>query len=400
MHIFTSITANYIPKARVLAHSIKRHCIGYQFHLILCDYIPESIHIDNEPFDSIITIAELPIPNFKSWLLKHSVVEMCTAVKGIAFQEIFRRYQCEKVIYLDPDVVVFDNLHRLFKELDRHSVLLTPHQTVPETSNEAVIDNEICSLRHGVFNFGFLGIRSSQEGGKFLEWWSQRCQDFCYDDIPMGLFTDQRWGDLIPAFFTDYHILRDTIYNVSTWNLTHRVATGNLETGILINDQALSFYHFSGFDSGAQEAMLKKYGNDSPVLFDLRLWYISQCRQMEQEYYGNRPCAYSFFDNGEPILKEHRLTYRDRVDLQQAFTDPFATASPEHSYFHWFNVYGKTEGFQESASRLESDRAIHDLELRLRRSEETVQAMQSSKFWKLRESYLRLKKILMIGSRE
>ena len=399
MHIFTSITANYIPKARVLAHSIKRHYIGCQFHLILCDHIPESIHINDEPFDSIITIAELPIPNFKSWLLKHSVVEMCTAVKGIAFQEIFRRYQCEKVIYLDPDIVVFDDLRRLSEKLDRHSVLLTPHQTAPEASTEAVVDNEICSLRHGVFNLGFLGVCNSQEGKRFLEWWSQRCQDFCYDDIPNGLFTDQRWADLIPAFFTDYHILRDAIYNVSTWNLTHRVATGNLETGILINNQALSFYHFSGFDSGAQETMLMKYGSHSPVLFDLRLWYISQCRRMEQEYYGNRPCAYSFFDNGETISKEHRLTYRDRVDLQQAFTDPFATASPEHSYFHWFNAYGKTESSQEGASHLDFNRAIYDLEIKLRRSEEIIQAMQSSKFWRLRSAYLRLKKMLAIRNR-
>lgn len=392
MHVFTSVTVNYIPKARVLAHSLKRHCPNYQFHLVLCDHLPESIQIENEPFDSIITVAELPISNIKSWLFKHSVVEMCTAVKGIAFQEIFQRHQCEKLIYLDPDIVVFDRLDRLSELLDRYSILLTPHQTLPEETIEAAIDNEICSLKHGVFNFGFLGVRHSEEGNKFLNWWAQRCQEFCYDDIPGGLFTDQRWGDLIPAFFTDYYVLRDPIYNVATWNLTHRIATGSLESGILINNEPLCFYHFSGFDSGAQEEMLKKYGSKSPILFELRQWYIAQCQKMEQDKYGKQPCVYSFFDNGEPITQTQRKIYRDRWDLQKAFPDPYS-ASSTNSYFHWLTIYEKAEYPDPSIELLECHQMVSRLELQLKQAEETIEAMQSSKFWKLKKVWLRLRKI-------
>lgn len=336
-HVFTSITANYLPKARVLATSVKHVHPEVKFHLVLSDVIPESIVIENEPFDSIITIKELPIPELKAWIFKHSVVEMCTGVKPIAFQEIIRRYNCKKVIYLDPDIVVFNRLDSILGKLDNYSILLTPHQTKPEEYNEAVVDNEICSLKYGVYNLGFIAIRNSGEGRRFLDWWSKRCLDFCYDDIPEGLFTDQRWIDLAPVFFTDLYILREPIYNVSTWNLTQRVAKGSLKKGILINGEPLGFYHFSGIDSGMQEIMLNKYASSSLVLFQLVKWYREQCEQMGQSAFGKLPCFYSYFDNGELITKEQRLLYRQKLDLQHAFPNPFSTTDVNHTHLSLFS---------------------------------------------------------------
>ena len=99
---------------------------------------------------------------------------------------------------------------------------------------------------------------------------------------PSGLFTDQRWVDLAPAFFDDIAIVRDPQYNVATWNLTHRRATGTAPYDIQINGRPLVFYHFSGFDSGAQKIMLDRYGAHSPVLFELRDWYIARCEELGQ----------------------------------------------------------------------------------------------------------------------
>lgn len=36
------------------------------------------------------------------------------------------------------------------------------------------------------------------------------------------------------------------------------------------------------------------------VLFDLRYWYIGECRRMGQERLGHRPSRYHHFDNGQP----------------------------------------------------------------------------------------------------
>ena len=150
MHIFTSVTANYIPKARVLAKSVKKFHPECQFHLVLSDAKPQWLEEDKEPFDSIILIEELGVQEFNSWVFKHSLVEMCTAVKGFAFQYIFDQYQAKRIFYFDPDMVVFSRLDSLLEKLVNSDIVLTPHLTAPEKNMRGVLDNEISCLKHGV----------------------------------------------------------------------------------------------------------------------------------------------------------------------------------------------------------------------------------------------------------
>jgi hypothetical protein len=129
--------------------------------------------------------------------------------------------------------------------------------------------------------------------------------------------------------------------------LSNRRATGRAPDKLLINGQALVFYHFSGFDSGAQETMLGLYGKDSPELTVLRNWYIAECECEGQSELGRLPCVYSRYDNGEPIAKAQRLLYRDRLDVQRAFPNPFSTEDVNRSYFHWYKA--NVEAAAESA---------------------------------------------------
>lgn len=368
MHFFTSVTSNYIPKARVLATSLKQHHPDAHFHLLLSDTHPDWLARTGEPFDSVILAEDLGIEDFSAWVFKHSVVELCTAVKGFGFQYIIDRHGADKVAYLDPDMVVFAPLDPLYEALDKWSVILTPHQTMPEETPEAILDNEICSLKHGVFNLGFLAIRASSEGRRFVDWWASRLKDHCYDDIPGGLFTDQRWVDLAPCFFDDLHVLRDPGYNVATWNLTHRHVTGSVAGGLQVNGQPLRVYHFSGFDSGAQEAMLGKYGAANSTLREMRDWYISQCEQMGQSKYGKLPCTYGFYSGGEKVEPRHRITYRYRQDVMRHFRSPYQTDDVNHSYLHWFRAHfpeshGVSDGSPAELLKIELHKARSELEL-------------------------------------
>jgi hypothetical protein len=341
MHVFTSVTANYLPKAAALAHSVKRVHPDATFHVVLSDELPDCPPSTTAAFDSIINVRDLPIDRLPAWIFRHRLVELCTAVKGTAFEYIADRFGAERIFYFDPDIIVSNRIDDLLRTLDRHTILLTPHQTDPETDHQAILDNEHCCLRHGVYNLGFLAVRMTGQGRKFISWWADRTRRFCYDDVPNGLFTDQRWVDLAPAFFDDIAIIRDPQYNVATWNLTHRRATGRAPFDIQINGRPLIFYHFSGFDSGAQKVMLDRYGWHSPVLFELRDWYIDRCEKLGQTTLSKVPCVYNFFGNGSKITDAHRLLYRRRDDLMAAFPDPFDASDPRRSYFHWYEKHGQ-----------------------------------------------------------
>jgi hypothetical protein len=337
-HVFTSIIANYIPKARVLANSVKRLHPELKFHLFLSDAIPPGFDLAQEPFDFLWTVDDLGIENPSQWVFQHSIVEVSTGIKGFALLKLLDLPDCFQVLYFDPDIVVLDRLDCLLGRFDSGSVLLTPHITEPEATIDAILDNEICVLQHGVFNLGFLGVKNSSEGRRFARWWADRLYHFCVDDIPRGLFTDQRWVDLVPAFFPDHCVLRDPVYNVCTWNLTHRKVEGSLAAGLTANGQRIVFYHFSGLDSGAQEGMLHKYGATMPALYELRAWYLAESDRLGQREMSAIPWKYSVFDNGEPITPLHRTRYRQREDLRAAFPDPFATADVNRSYYHWFEA--------------------------------------------------------------
>jgi glycosyltransferase involved in cell wall biosynthesis len=231
------------------------------------------------------------------------------------------------------------------------SVLLTPHQTEPEEAIDTIIDNEICSLKHGIYNLGFLGVKPSPEGLRFARWWRDRLHRFCRADIPAGLFTDQRWVDLAPAFFTDLHILRHPGCNVSTWNLSHRHIEGTLADGFTVNGLPLIFYHFSGFDSGDQAIMLGKYGRHMPAAHTLRQWYLSRTERTEDKTFSKRRWTYSFFSNGEAIAAEQRHLFRDRKDLQEAFPDPFEVPGPGVGFYYWYKaeVLGQRPSMESSS---------------------------------------------------
>ena len=343
--VFTSIAANYLPKSRVLAQSIKQVAPETHFALMLVDEAPAAFDLEIEPFDSVMTLEDLNLDNPTAWAFMHTVVELCTAVKGRAACYLLEQPGRDCVFYFDPDMVVFDRFNELEQALSEASILLTPHQSEPEQEYEAVMDNEMASLKHGVFNMGFVGIADTTEGRRFASWWADRLTDFCLDDISRGLFTDQKWANLIPCFFDDYRVLRSPAFNVATWNITTRKVEGSLEDGVTVNGERLGFYHFSGFDSGDQALMLSKYGAESPALAQLREWYIDACARDGQGSGSVSLYGYGAYEDGTPITPAERRLYRARADLQQAFPDPFRS-EPKGGFGAWYraNVGEPDEG--------------------------------------------------------
>mgnify|MGYP007111744949 CR=1 FL=1 len=53
MHFFTSVTACYIPKARVLAKTLKKYNEDAVMHLVISDDLPAGFDIGKEDFDYV-----------------------------------------------------------------------------------------------------------------------------------------------------------------------------------------------------------------------------------------------------------------------------------------------------------------------------------------------------------
>jgi hypothetical protein len=338
VHCFTSISLSYLDRALVLAETIRRYQPDWVLWLCLSDTEPPGQRFDTElgQFDHVTRVEDLGIPDLRPWLFCHDVIELCTAVKG---QMLLRLLDggASKVVYLDPDVALFSPLDTVIEALDRHDVILTPHQLEPDADRAAILDNEIGSLKHGVYNLGFVAVRNSDEGRRFASWWRDRLLAFCYDNIPSGLFTDQRWCDLAPAFFTGVHILRDPGCNVASWNLSRRPITIGADGVIRAAGAPLRFFHFTKV-TWVGEVMLERYGGGRIEVFELLRWYRVRLAAHEVSGLPAGWWAYATYDDGQPIPREHRVAYRSRAELQARFLDPFAVG--ENSFRAWLRNAG------------------------------------------------------------
>ncbi len=341
IYVFTSAARNYLPKTALLAESLKRFHPEFRRVLALSDTWPEEEPAD-ELWDEILPADKLGIPNFRRWAFCHSIVELSTAIKPFALRQLLERDDCDGVIYFDPDMVLFSRLDDICSAMTGTDLLLTPHQLAPEQSHDAIIDNEISSLRHGVFNLGFFAVRNSEQGQEVARWWGERTYGYCRDDIPNGLFTDQKWMDLAPAFFAGTGVLRSPRFNVAPWNLTTRSLSGTRADGYLVGEDPLGFYHFTGFDSGAHQLMAKKYAGDNPAVSEIVSWYVSQMRELGKDPRCRLSWAYGQFADGTKIEAGHRIIYRSRHDLQRSFPDPFATSGRD-GYLGWCRGRGRLQ---------------------------------------------------------
>ncbi|HTU81102.1 MAG TPA: hypothetical protein VMF61_03175 [Candidatus Acidoferrales bacterium] len=324
---FSSFTFSYLNRARVLFHSLKRFAPHWTRVALITDKPPPGLEFprEDDPFDEIVYAEDLPIPNFASWIFKHDVIEACTAVKG-PFSADACSTGADAVVYLDPDTCLFAPLDPVERILESSSILLTPHIAAPEREFYAILDNEMGSLRTGTYNLGFCAFRTDGEGARFARWWADRLLAFCYDDIPAGLFVDQRWCDLVPAIFDGVAILRDPGYNVASWNLSNRRVSMRPDGSFAINGVPLRFWHFTKLGEIA-DVMTKRYAKDNFQVYEIWNWYRRQVHEATDPEVPAGYWAYDRYRNGARIERSHRLAYRADPKLQLAYPDPFAAGA-------------------------------------------------------------------------
>jgi hypothetical protein len=338
VHLFTSFTYSYLQRARVLARSVRRRHPDWRIWAVMVDETPPEFDdtLWRDEFDEVLDAATLFPGVWPRWIFKHELVEACTAVKGHALLHLLEQ-GADKVIYLDPDIAVFHSLQGIVDRLDTASVVLTPHQVEANSTENEFVDNEYISMRYGIYNLGFIAVRNDPDGRKAAKWWASRLFHACYDDVSNGIFTDQKYCDLIPSLFSNVYIERDPGYNVASWNLSRRALEISPSGDLLANGSPLKFYHFTKVNSDG-DGMTAKYARGSLAVFEVWNWYKRAIAAMELPGIPHRYWYYSRFDDGTPIPKAARLLYRSQPDLMSRFSNPFA--SGEGSFQNWFRQRG------------------------------------------------------------
>jgi SAM-dependent methyltransferase len=302
MVFFTICSKNFLGFALSLCNSLQAHHGPIRFYAALCDQT-DDVDAYSQNFE-MITLEQLGIPNLDAMIDRYNITELNTSIKPFVFSYLFDQHPGEPVIYLDPDILVTSQLTELeaLLELGADCVLI-PH--ILEPAEFAEMDDRQF-LVFGIYNLGFCALRDTQEVRRVVSWWGRRLETHCVIDLKEGIFVDQKWADLFPAFIEKTEILRHPGYNVAYWNLPHRrVRSG--EEGWTVNETPLRFFHFSGnkiedptiFSRHSTQFRMKNIG-DLRLLAEL---YRRTVHDHGHNFYST--LSYGFSWNGETGENAH-----------------------------------------------------------------------------------------------
>lgn len=242
---FTICSNNYLAHAKTLGDSFLEFHPDVKFVIGLVDKLDASFDYSFFSNFLIIPVEELQIPCFEELNKKYNIVELNTAVKPFYFHYLFTIFKPEKLLYIDPDILVCSHFDEVFAVLDEKNIVITPHICKPIDDEYAPTDYH--TLRGGIFNLGFIGLSQYEKIKDFLDWWGARVVKYGFADFSRGMFYDQVWINYVPTLYDNYFILKHPGCNMANWNLHERKLSVK-EEGYFVNEEyLLRFFHFSGY---------------------------------------------------------------------------------------------------------------------------------------------------------
>jgi hypothetical protein len=243
---FTVSSISHLNRARTLAQSIAKAMPYAEFIVFMGDKKVDAVLAAARDL-KIIPVEDMGISGTQKMFNEYSAFQLNAAMKPFCFDYVFDQLGYARAVFLDADTFVLSELDEVQTLLDRGaSCVLTPHITEPiQTSYSFPTDFDI--MRTGSYNSGFVAFNNAPEARKFTRWWGDKLRDDCVDDPGRGIFVDQRYCEMAPAFLAKFKPLRHAGYNVAYWNLMHRPMTLHREEwwtcGVRVR-----FVHFSGID--------------------------------------------------------------------------------------------------------------------------------------------------------
>jgi hypothetical protein len=157
-----------------------------------------------------------------------------------------------------------------------------------------------------------------QDTARLLRWWQGKLQRDCVVDIPRGLFTDQKWMDLVPGLCDapcTWNATRAGTWRTGTWRTAGSESDAS---GFKVNGQPLFFFHFSGYDPAA--ASISKHQDRftlaacTPATQQLFALYTERLVAAAKERYAAMPYAFARLADGTPLPDCARRAVRRHLD--------------------------------------------------------------------------------------
>ena len=257
-HFCTYFDHRYLAQGLALHTSLSATCGSFTLWVLAlsdeAEQMLASARLDNLRVVPLSTLENFD-PELRASRATRSLVEYYFTCSP-CFPRYLLRTQDDihEVTYLDSDLYFFSDPQRVFDEIGDASVAITPHRFTPASAPT--------HAQHGIYNVGWLTFRDDANGRDCLEWWRERCVEWCFDRVEADRYADQKYLDRFPTLFKGVHAITHPGANLAPWNIGGCNIEWRDDT-VRVDGRELVFFHFQGlrrlFD-GCYDSNLTGYG--------------------------------------------------------------------------------------------------------------------------------------------
>jgi len=239
----TLFDKNYLSRGLALYDSLLKHCDDFFIYILTLDE-ETKMFLTNKNKKNIHIISLNEIESFYPELAEikknRSVAEYCWTLTPYSIQYTIKTFKLDSCTYLDADIYFYNNPKIIFDEAKGYSIIITEHRYTPKDDQ---------TKTSGKYCVQFTYFKNDNDGMEALEWWRQRCGEWCYNRYEDGKFGDQKYLDDWITRFTGVYVPKHIGCGLAPWNI-QQFTLSNENNILYVQDkitkikQLVVFYHF------------------------------------------------------------------------------------------------------------------------------------------------------------
>ncbi|MGI8460474.1 MAG: glycosyl transferase [Solirubrobacterales bacterium] len=273
----THMDSVYLEKGIALHRSLLEHGGDFRLHVVCFDELSERVlrRLDM-PRMELAGLAELEAydPELAAVRDERSKVEYLWTSTPCVTRFFRDRAGLDEITYIDADIRFLSSPEPLFEEMGDASVLITPASSSPQHYSKHL------AKMAGLFVVQFIPFRSDERGSEALEWWRERCIEYCSADYGDGRMGDQKYLDDWPTRFQGVHVLAHP-GGLGPWNIESRRVEDS-PAGMTVDGEPLVFFHYMGLQTFATGSPRLASGRFRISAEERRLIYEPHLAELER----------------------------------------------------------------------------------------------------------------------
>jgi len=275
----TLFDSNYLTRGLALHESLRKQCES--FHLYIFAFDENCREVLNSLLQSgelknctIISLKEFEDEKLLNIKPTRSIAEYCWTSTSSTILYVLNNFKVDSCTYLDADLYFYSSPKIIFDEMGEKSILLTEHRYSPQYNKE---------IKSGLYCVQFVTFKNNSEGRTALEWWRERCLEWCYNRYEEGKFGDQLYLDDWTERFPGVHVLENRGGGLAAWNVqqylfgeSNGIITADYPSGDSVFTPVFYHFHYLRFLSGGKVELGRRFLSQSV----LSIFYIPYIKRL------------------------------------------------------------------------------------------------------------------------